>query len=163
MGLLVKIGNYLQEYWRPLFALTYGLICLFDFVIMPGIYSSVYQHANGADIVNLINKLRPENQVAIVQILVNATVWKPITLAENGIFHLASGAILGASAWTRGQELIAQVRSPGINPQPGLPMQPPIMQPVVQPPLVNPVPVQPVPPMPPVVAGPPYMVDNPDV
>lgn len=30
--------------------------------------------------------------------------WSPLTLQGAGLFHLAMGAILGVTAWSRGQE-----------------------------------------------------------
>jgi hypothetical protein len=75
----------IQCTWRPMLAHVYMAICIFDFVIMP-----------------------------ILQNYLNAkfgTVHyhSPLTLKEAGMFHLAFGAILGASAWTRGKEKIEQI------------------------------------------------------
>lgn len=36
-------------------------------------------------------------------------VWKPITLGDSGFYHMAMAAIVGISAWTRGQEKVARV------------------------------------------------------
>jgi hypothetical protein len=33
--------------------------------------------------------------------------WLPITLGGGGLFHVAMGAVLGVTAWSRGQEKIA--------------------------------------------------------
>jgi hypothetical protein len=38
-------------------------------------------------------------------------MWQPLTLQGGGLVHIAFGAILGISAYTRGQEKIAQVKS----------------------------------------------------
>ena len=35
--------------------------------------------------------------------------WAPITLQGGGLFHVAMGAVLGVSAWSRGQEKMAGV------------------------------------------------------
>ena len=37
--------------------------------------------------------------------------WQSLTLSNGGLIHLAFGAILGVSAWTRGQEKIANKSS----------------------------------------------------
>jgi hypothetical protein len=67
-------------------AISYMAICLFDFIIGPIQYQVVtayFPHASfGA--------------------------WKPLTLEGSGLFHVAMGAILGVSAWSRGQEKIQQ-------------------------------------------------------
>jgi hypothetical protein len=158
MGFFVKFGNYIRDYWRPLFAVTYMVIILFDFIIMPLIYSSVYKQASNPEIVQLINKIRPENQVAIVQILVNSTVWHPLTLGENGLFHVAAGAILGAAAWTRGSQLIAQVQTQAQATLNGT--NTPAPSPAPQTPTPTPTPAQPATPATPVATKP--EVDNPD-
>jgi hypothetical protein len=41
--------------------------------------------------------------------------WAPLTLQGGGLFHMAMGAVLGITAWSRGQEKIAGVSS---GPQP---------------------------------------------
>ena len=35
--------------------------------------------------------------------------WDPITLKDGGFYHLAMAAIIGVSAWTRGQEKIEKM------------------------------------------------------
>lgn len=35
--------------------------------------------------------------------------WDPLTLKESGFFHLAMGAIIGVSAWTRGNEKLYHI------------------------------------------------------
>lgn len=37
--------------------------------------------------------------------------WKPITMSEGGFYHMAMGAIVGITAWTRGNEKIARHQS----------------------------------------------------
>jgi hypothetical protein len=41
--------------------------------------------------------------------------WAPLTLQGGGLFHMAMGAVLGITAWSRGQEKMAGVAS---QPQP---------------------------------------------
>jgi hypothetical protein len=36
-------------------------------------------------------------------------MWKPLTLEGSGLFHVAMGAVLGVTAWTRGQEKITEI------------------------------------------------------
>lgn len=75
--------------WRPHMAYAYMVICLFDFVFGPFFWS-------------------------IFQIIGKGTValqWVPLTLTGGGIFHVAMGAVLGISAFTRGQEKLQQLKT----------------------------------------------------
>lgn len=90
--------SWLQKKWRPLMALQYMVVCLSDFVIFPIMFTIVQfwetQAANDA-----------------------FRQWVPITLQGGGLYHMAMGAVLGITAWSRGQEKIAGVANPPINPQ----------------------------------------------
>jgi hypothetical protein len=76
--------NWFKSYWRPAMGWLYGFICLMDFVIFPAIVMllPVYGHKYGVSI-------------AYEQ-------WQPLTLQFGGLFHVAMGAVLGITAWTRG-------------------------------------------------------------
>ena len=57
--------------------------------------------------------------------MVDTTIgWDPLTLKGAGMFHLSFGAILGVSAYTRGQEKIRRLdhryeyEEPYIDPEP---------------------------------------------
>lgn len=90
MGLIARraekyksVDGYLKELWRPLMAWNYAIIVLFDFMMGPillGIYS-----------------------VATHQPYIQ---WQPLTIQGGGMFHIAMGAVIGVSAWSRGQEKI---------------------------------------------------------
>jgi hypothetical protein len=67
-------------------AVTYMAICIFDFIAGP-VFFNVLQY------------------VAQVPI----AMWKPLTLEGSGLFHVAMGAILGVTAWTRGKEKIIEL------------------------------------------------------
>lgn len=63
-------------------AWSYMVICVFDFIIAPILWSILQASYKG-----------------------NITeAWQPLTLQGAGLFHLAMGAILGVTAWSRGQE-----------------------------------------------------------
>lgn len=81
--------NWLQTKWRPITAMVYLVICLFDFIIAPILWTLVQATYSGS----ITNQ------------------WQPITLVGSGLFHLSFGAILGVSAFTRGQEKIAMVNT----------------------------------------------------
>lgn len=112
--------SWLVKYWRPAAAWTYLLICLFDFIIMP-----VYTQRTNltiTDIVNVTEKLRPEDKVSAMNVLMKKSEWAPLTLAGGGMFHIAFGAILGVAAWTRGRVLETSIQN-GLYPmeEPGAP------------------------------------------
>lgn len=73
-------GNWLTRYWRPAIAWQYFIVCLFDFIIFPSL-TFVTAKYTGTYI-----------------------AWEPLTLKESGFYHLSMGAIIGVSAWSRGQE-----------------------------------------------------------
>jgi hypothetical protein len=93
--------SWMQKKWRPLMAMMYMCVCACDFIIFP----------IGFTIVQFW-------EVAIQNDAFRQ--WAPLTLQGGGLFHMAMGAVLGITAWSRGQEKIAGVSS---GPQPmGMPM-----------------------------------------
>ena len=91
-----KDEDWMTKKWRPLMAMMYMFCCLCDFALFPVMFTVVQfwetQAANDA-----------------------FRQWVPITLQGGGLFHVAMGAVLGITAWSRGQEKIAGVAS---QPQP---------------------------------------------
>jgi hypothetical protein len=88
-----KVEDWVKTKWRPIMAWTYMSICVFDFIIGP-IITMIYSSSIG----------------------ITYIPWISITLSNGGVFHMAMGAILGAAAWTRGQEKIRRVeRDPFFN------------------------------------------------
>lgn len=69
-------GTFMDKIWKPAFAITYMLICLFDFIVGPVIY-------------NVLQFLNPGQHL---------DMWQAVTLQGGGLFHLSAGAILGISA-----------------------------------------------------------------
>ena len=83
---------WLNKYWRPAMAVQYCVICFFDFMLAPialAIFCAVQKTPYIA--------------------------WHPLTLEGGGLYHLSMGAILGVTAWTRGQEKIEGVRKGDSN------------------------------------------------
>lgn len=77
-----KLETWFNKKWRPAMAWSYMVICVFDFIIAPILWSILQASYKG-----------------------NVTeAWAPLTLQGAGLFHLAMGAILGVTAWSRGQE-----------------------------------------------------------
>ena len=87
---MTKEERWLQKYWRPMMAIVYMVIIIFDFVIFP-IFWSLIQVYGVTGVVSL--------------------QWSPMTLLSGGVFHAAMGAVLGIAAWTRGQEKIERLKS----------------------------------------------------
>ena len=83
-------NDFMRDKWRPMMAISYMVTCLFDFIAAPILWSIIQAVANGGVVANQ---------------------WEPITLQGAGLYHVAMGAILGVSAWTRGQEKIAAIQS----------------------------------------------------
>jgi len=96
-----KEEDWMTKKWRPMMAIMYMMVCVFDFILFPIMFTAVQfwetQAANDA-----------------------FRQWNPLTLLGGGLFHVAMGAVLGVSAWSRGQEKIAGVAS-GPQQAPGLP------------------------------------------
>lgn len=93
-----KEEDWMSKKWRPMMAIMYMMVCIFDFILFPIMFTGVQfwevQAANDA-----------------------FRQWNPITLLGGGLFHVAMGAVLGVSAWSRGQEKIAGVANNNAVPQ----------------------------------------------
>ena len=78
--------DWMVKKWRPAMGWCYMVICCLDMAIFPVMWS----------VAQLMTK------TPLLQ-------WNPLTLQGAGLFHLAMGAVLGISAWSRGQEKIQGV------------------------------------------------------
>lgn len=108
---------WIKSYWRPAMAFTYMFICIFDFFVMPAWIEKTMIKPEQA--IELARKMPEKDQVMALQILSKEATWNPLTLRENGFFHLTMMAVLGVAAWTRGREkelLIQQGMGPVQNP-----------------------------------------------
>jgi hypothetical protein len=74
--------NWMNTKWRPAMGWMYMLVCITDFIIFPILWS----------LLQTVNQGSVTNQ------------WQPLTLQGAGLFHIAMGAIVGVTAWSRGQE-----------------------------------------------------------
>ena len=103
LKLTKKEEDWMSKKWRPMMAIMYMMVCIFDFIIFPIMFTAVQfwetQAANDA-----------------------FRQWNPLTLLGGGLFHVAMGAVLGVSAWSRGQEKIAGVANNNATPQLPAPM-----------------------------------------
>lgn len=100
MADIKKDDDWMQNRWRPAMGWMYMIVCMFDMVVFPVLWS-------------------------VLQATVHGTVsmqWNPLTLQGAGLFHLAMGAVLGIAAFGRTQEKIAGT---AINPIPAVPVPTP--------------------------------------
>jgi hypothetical protein len=105
--------NWLQKNWRPLCALTYMLINLCDFVVMPAWVHSTNSRMDRESTIAQVKQLADSTaQVEAIRIFHGQEEWKPITLEGSGLIHIAFLTVLGVASWTRGQEKIARVTTP---------------------------------------------------
>ena len=74
--------------WRPAIGWVYIVIIFFDFVAAPSLLMWI----------SVITETEP-------------VLWNSLTLSNGGIFHAAIGAILGVTAWTRGQEKVKRIEN----------------------------------------------------
>jgi hypothetical protein len=81
--------DWMTKKWRPMMAVTYMAINIFDFILGPILY-------------NLLQYWNPGQSIGM---------WQPLTLQGGGLVHIAFGAILGISAWTRGQEKVEAIKA----------------------------------------------------
>jgi len=83
--------HWVKAYWRPAMGWLYMLICFCDFIFFPMLtmFLPVIEKGFGVQI--------------------GYTPWQSLSLSNGGLIHLAFGAILGVSAWSRGQEKLAKV------------------------------------------------------
>ena len=88
-----KQEDWMAKRWRPAMGWLYMLVCAFDFIIAPVLWSmtQAFYHI-----------------VPFVQ-------WQPLTLQGAGLFHLAMGAVLGIAAYGRTKEKMAGAEQGGMG------------------------------------------------
>lgn len=85
-----KQENWIQSKWRPMMAWVYMAVIIFDFIVAPVFWALL--QADFSSATGIVHQQ-----------------WEPITLASGGLFHMAMGAILGVTAWSRGKEKLEGV------------------------------------------------------
>jgi hypothetical protein len=88
-----KKEDWMNSKWRPMMGWMYMIVCSFDFVIAPILWSLLQSISHGS---------------------VN-TQWQPLTLQGAGLFHIAMGAVLGIAAYGRTQEKLGGANNGGIQ------------------------------------------------
>lgn len=87
-----KNEDWMNTKWRPAMGWMYMTVCVFDFILFPILWAVVQFWENEAA------------NDAFRQ-------WVPLTLQGAGLFHMAMGAVLGITAYSRGKEKMAGVGS----------------------------------------------------
>jgi hypothetical protein len=85
MAEIKKEEDWMQKKWRPAMGWMYMIVCMFDMVVFPILWSLLQAMTHGSV----------------------STQWNPLTLQGAGLFHIAMGAVLGIAAFGRTQEKIA--------------------------------------------------------
>jgi hypothetical protein len=88
-----KKEDWMNNKWRPMMGWMYMIICVFDFMLAPILWSLL----QGLD----------QGQVNVQ--------WQPLTLQGAGLFHIAMGAVLGIAAYGRTQEKLNGANNGGIQ------------------------------------------------
>ena len=110
-----EVEDWMTKKWRPMMAIMYMSVCAFDFIVAPILWAIVQFWETSAA------------NDAFRQ-------WQPLTLQGAGLFHMAMGAVLGITAWSRGQEKLAGAAGgPLAGATPGVPTAPQNQAPLVSP------------------------------
>lgn len=75
--------------WRPAIGWSYMIVCLFDFIFAPIIFSILH--------------------LLFIENVTNVVIWEPITLKGGGLYHIAMLTIVGVTAYGRTKEKIEGV------------------------------------------------------
>jgi hypothetical protein len=81
----IKIGEstWFNSRWRPAMAWLYLVTCAFDFLAAPILLAWYMAITKSAYM-----------------------PWDPLTLKGGGVYHIAFGAIIGVTSWSKGQEKV---------------------------------------------------------
>jgi hypothetical protein len=91
MGNTVDIDEgWMNRKWRPAMGWMYMIVCVFDFILFPMLWSTAQIIDQGGVVTNQ---------------------WQPLTLQGAGFFHIAMGAVLGITSYGRTQEKLSSVKS----------------------------------------------------
>jgi len=90
----MNINKTINRHWRDWAALVYLFICLVDFFIAPLMWN--------------IGMAMESDEIKL-----NTSRWAPLTLQAGAMFHLSFGAILGATAWRKKDEVEIHNRNGG--------------------------------------------------
>ena len=96
---MIDLNKMINRYWRDWAALVYLFICLCDFFVGP-LWWNLLMWGSCDEVVAAGGKC-------------DASRWEPLTLQMGGMFHISFGAILGATAWRKKDEVEVHNRNGG--------------------------------------------------
>lgn len=106
MNRIAVMFKWMMDNWKPMCALIYTVICVFDFVIYP---SWIGWHREPvADFITMTNGLEPALKTLLYEYMYRQ--YQPYTLSGGGLFHLSFGAILTGVAFSGKPTVIADRR-----------------------------------------------------
>lgn len=91
-----------DEGWKSIMALVYAIICVVDFIIVPGVVSTLRKDVLADFMTHQLATLDPNVQIELIKSL--ARPHQPFTLQGAGVFHIAFGALLTGSAISKFRE-----------------------------------------------------------
>ena len=131
-NIISKDDHWFYDKWRPAMAWVYCVTCAFDFLVAPVLNGLFFAWTNQ-----------------------HYVPWDPVTLKAGGTYHMAMGAIVGITSWTRGNEKMkildfaGQAATPPLTSPPPPPPATVTTTTTVTPPPPAPPPVATAPPAPP--------------
>ena len=87
---VIEYNDMTHQHWRDWAALVYLFICLCDFFVGP-LWWNLLMWDSCADVLHAGENCKTSR-------------WEPLTLQGGAMFHIAFGAILGATSWNRHKE-----------------------------------------------------------
>lgn len=80
--------GFMKSHWREFMAWSYGIVCLWDFMLAPIFFAWFSHHTNTPYV-----------------------VWVPTTTSGGGLYHVAMGAIIGVSSYGKTQENVTNTNA----------------------------------------------------
>jgi hypothetical protein len=90
-----------SDIWRWAALVTYLLICIYDFIVVPVYYGLARRELDLGDYMSHLQGLDPLVQMEYLKKLVSQH--EPFTLKGGGLFHLSFGALLTGSVFGKGK------------------------------------------------------------
>lgn len=94
--------GWFKAHWREFMAWSYGIICLWDFMIAPIFFAWFSSYTK-----------------------TTLVAWVPLTTSGGGLYHVAMGAIIGVSSYGKTQESVTNMNTASsLQTLPSLPSSP---------------------------------------
>ena len=101
----VEIEPTHKKMWRPMLAWIFGVIVVFDFLIMPIFIEKFNERESNKVSVQLALQFKdPTAQIQALKTFAEKRTWSTLTLLGGVLFYVAFGSLLTAADATRGME-----------------------------------------------------------